>query len=318
MSLATHGKIAETHGLKTRKLMLVAPLAALIYPFTLKGFNASVTMITSAGANGGALPWITAAISLLIAFAVPTIALLMAMSFAEITAPTAAEVRAKRVALLAVAAPTIFTFVGVVLYMLGDPVPDSWALVVFWAVVAVMVARADNKTLARTTVAPVPAGLRVAHGVSALAIVAIFLALHITNHLIGLVGPATYDAVMNVFRHVYRTELLQPVLVALFFFQIATGIYFVWRYTGAAVRPLSNLPNRLRRLLGVLRSGAHELGLCLRPHLSRHRHGMGVRDRRAYGPRSGCLEYPACPPLRARRVLRAFPPRCGSACCDAE
>ena len=108
MSLATHGKIAETHGLKTRILMLVAPLAALIYPFTLKGFNASVTMITSAGANGGALPWITAAaISLLIAFAVPTIALLMAMSFAKITAPTAAEVRAKRVALLAVAAPTI-------------------------------------------------------------------------------------------------------------------------------------------------------------------------------------------------------------------
>jgi hypothetical protein len=95
MSLATHGKIAETHGLKTRILMLAAPLAALIYPFTLKGFNASVTMITSAGANGGALPWITAAaISLLIAFAVPTIALLMAMSFAKITAPTAAEVRA--------------------------------------------------------------------------------------------------------------------------------------------------------------------------------------------------------------------------------
>jgi hypothetical protein len=233
MSLATHGKIAETHGLKTRILMLVAPLAALIYPFTLRGFNASVTTITSAGGNGGALPWITAAISLLIAFAVPTIALLMAMSFAKITAPTAAEVRAKRVALLAVAAPTIFTFVGVVLYMLGDPIPDSWALVVFWAVVAVMVGRAENETLARTTVAPVPVGLRVAHGVSALAIVAIFLALHITNHLTGLVGPATYDAVMKVFRHVYRTELLQPVLVALFFFQIATGVYFVWRHTAA-------------------------------------------------------------------------------------
>ena len=70
MSLATHGKIAETHGLKTRILMLVAPLAALIYPFTLRDFNASVTTITSAGGNGGALPWITAAISLLIAFAV--------------------------------------------------------------------------------------------------------------------------------------------------------------------------------------------------------------------------------------------------------
>jgi hypothetical protein len=64
MSLATHGKIAETHGLKTRILMLVAPLAALIYPFTLRGFNASVTTITSAGGNGGALPWITASASM--------------------------------------------------------------------------------------------------------------------------------------------------------------------------------------------------------------------------------------------------------------
>ena len=155
-----------------------------------EGLQRKLTTITSAGGNGGALPWITATISLLIAFAVPTIALFMAMSFAEITAPTAAEVRAKRVALLAVATPTIFTFVGVILYMLGDPIPDSWALVVFWAV-------------------------------------------HITNHLTGLAGPTTYDAVMKVFRHVYRTELLQPVLVALFFFQIATGIYFVWRYTGA-------------------------------------------------------------------------------------
>ena len=233
MSLLTHSQAPGSYGLKARVPMLLAPLAALIYPFSLQGFNASVTMITSAGANGGALPWIMAAISLLIAFAVPTIALLMAMSFAEIATPTAAELRAKRVALLAVAAPTIFTFVGVVLYMLGDPVPDSWALVVFWALAAAMVVRADNGTLAPTTVAPVPAGLRVAHGLSALAIIVIFLALHITNHLTGLFGPVTYDAVMKVFRHVYRTEMLQPVLVALLFFQIATGLYFVWRHTAA-------------------------------------------------------------------------------------
>lgn len=233
MSLATHGRITETRGLRARIPMLIAPVAALLYPFTLKAFNASVTSITAAGSAGGALPWIAAAISLLLGFAVPTIALVMAMNFAEISAPSAAEVRAKRVALLAVAAPTIFTFVGVVLYMLHDPVPDSWALVVFWAILAVMVARGDTERLAPTTVAPAPAGLRVAHGISALAIIAIFLALHLSTHLSGLAGPTTYDSVMKMFRHVYRTEVLQPVLVALFFFQILTGIYFVWRYTAA-------------------------------------------------------------------------------------
>ena len=66
--------VRPSTGLLNRARLLtvgwVALLAALTYPFTLKGFNASVTMITSAGANGRALPWITAAISLLIAFAV--------------------------------------------------------------------------------------------------------------------------------------------------------------------------------------------------------------------------------------------------------
>jgi len=61
-----------------------------------------------------------------LAFAMPLIAMLAAMSLSGIGRPTVAQLRAKRAALLAVAAPTLFTFVGVVLYMLRDPVPDTW------------------------------------------------------------------------------------------------------------------------------------------------------------------------------------------------
>src|SRR5262245_66536118 len=100
--------------------LLVAPLAALSYPYILTGFNASVTTI--AKSDVGALPWLTAAVSLLLAFAVPTIALLAAMYFAEIRQPTLAQLRAKRMALLAVAAATLFTFNGLVLTMLGRAV----------------------------------------------------------------------------------------------------------------------------------------------------------------------------------------------------
>ncbi len=131
MSLGTHGGTIEARNLKSRIPLLIAPIAALFYPFTLKAFNTSVTTITAAGASGESLPWIIAAISLLLGFAVPAISLLMAMHFAEISAPTATEIRAKRVALVAVATPAIFTFVGVLLYMLDDPVPDAWALVIF-------------------------------------------------------------------------------------------------------------------------------------------------------------------------------------------
>jgi hypothetical protein len=55
----------------------------------------------------------------------PLIAMLAAMSFSEIGRPTVAQLHAKRTALLAIAAPTLFTFVGVVLTMLHDPVPDT-------------------------------------------------------------------------------------------------------------------------------------------------------------------------------------------------
>jgi hypothetical protein len=75
--------------------------------------------------------------------------------------------------------------------------------------------------------------LRVAHGVSALALVMIFLALHIANHLMFPAGEGSYDAVMKVFRHVYRNDILQPLVVALFLFQVGTGLFFVWRLTAA-------------------------------------------------------------------------------------
>jgi hypothetical protein len=208
---------------------VIAPLAAVIYPLALKGFNASVTRIGQG--NGAAFSWSTAAVCLGLAFAMPLVAVLAAMSLSAIAVPTAAQLRAKRVALVAVAAPTLFTFVGVVLYMLHDPVPETWLWVGCWAIALAMLLRPDNRARAAVVALPVPVPLRVAHGVSALALVVIFLALHITNHLTFPAGPRTYEAVMKLFRHIYRGQVLQPLLVLLFLFQIGTGLFFVWRAT---------------------------------------------------------------------------------------
>jgi hypothetical protein len=88
-----------------------------------------------------------------LAFAMPLIAMLAAMSLSGIGRPTVAQLRAKRAALLAVAAPTLFTFVGVVLYMLRDPVPDTWLWVPCWAIVLPLLLWSDNDAPARV-VAP--------------------------------------------------------------------------------------------------------------------------------------------------------------------
>jgi hypothetical protein len=257
---ANKGVPSAACALRVQLSVLIAPLAALSYPYILTGFNASVTRITKS--DVGALPWLTAAVSLLLAFAVPMIALLAAMYFAEIRQPTLAQLRAKRMALVAVAAPTLFTFIGVVLTMLGDPVPDTWFWVACWVLALVALLRTDGNAPAPAEVQPVPAALRVAHGISAVVIIGIFLALHISNHLTGLVGPSTYDAVMKIFRHVYRTEILPPLVVTLALSCLAA-------HRGAE-RPLPYLSNRFGRLSRLLRAWPHEFGLHLRPYIPRH------------------------------------------------
>ena len=179
MSITAHSWTGGDTGTVGRLPMLVPPLAALLYPFALKGFNISVTHL-ELGASP--LSWLSAAACLALAFAMPLIAMLAAMSFSEIGRPTVAQLRAKRTALLAVAAPTLFTFVGVVLTMLHDPVPDTWLWVACWALALALLLRSDNGVPAVVAPRPVPAPLRVAHGVSALALVMIFLTLHIANH----------------------------------------------------------------------------------------------------------------------------------------
>jgi hypothetical protein len=233
MSITAHRMTGGDTGIKERLQMLAPSLAALLYPFALEGFNASVTRILDGSAGALGLSWLGAAMCLALAFAVPVIALLAAMSLSEIGRPTAAQLRAKRMALLVIAAPTLFTFLGVVLYMLHDPVPDTWLWVACWAIALALLLRSDNDAPARAAARLVPVPLRVAHGVSALALIMIFLALHIANHLMFPAGAETYDAVMKVFRHVYRTDILQPLVVALFLFQIGTGLFFAWRLTAA-------------------------------------------------------------------------------------
>ena len=77
-----------------------------------------------------------------------------------------------------------------------------------------------NKTPAPPPANAAPPPLRVAHGISALGIMAIFLAMHLANRLTFILGPDTYRAVMKVTRNVYRQGFLQPLLIALFLFQV--------------------------------------------------------------------------------------------------
>ncbi|MBF0564977.1 MAG: hypothetical protein HQK89_07030 [Nitrospirae bacterium] len=219
-------------GFNTRFLMLVAPLAAMIYPFLLQGYSLGVRLITSGGAHAGVLPWLMAAVFLIAAFAVPGVALVFAIRLSMIATATAAVLQARRAALLAVATPVIFTFVGVVLYMLGYPDFDKWVLAAFWAAVLTAVISKGNDTAvaAPSRSASISFHLRKAH-MAAAVIVVLFLLMHIGNQLAGLAGPDLHTVVMKALRHVYRSTFVEPVLVGLFLFLVVSGFYLFLRAT---------------------------------------------------------------------------------------
>lgn len=80
-------------------------------------------------------------------------------------------------------------------------------------------------------------GLRAYHRTSAF-VLAAFLLTHIANHLVGIHGQADHVAFMASLRPVYRYPVVEPVLLALFAWQVVSGLTLVargWRERRGAV-----------------------------------------------------------------------------------
>jgi hypothetical protein len=58
-----------------------------------------------------------------------------------------------------------------------------------------------------------------------------FVLFHLTNHLLGLVRPDVHAAVMKVGRRVYRSPVVEPVLIGLLLFQVVSGARLAWRWS---------------------------------------------------------------------------------------
>ena len=134
-----HGKFG------THLALLMPPLAALLYPFLLEAFHANISPVIRGQSAEPALRSAVAASLLLLAFIAPIVALLGAMRLGELAAPSVAQRCARAIALLAVAAPPLFVFLGVELYMLHDPVSDIWVWVIFWLVMTALAGFARNE-----------------------------------------------------------------------------------------------------------------------------------------------------------------------------
>ena len=207
--------------------LLGPPVAALSYPFLLSAFHASVV---ERGLSFAILSFVLLAM----ATAAPAVAIYLYWKLASKESPIAVEVRAKQLALLCVAAPPLYTALGVLLAMAHQSVSDLIVWCALWALVTSLalsfrIGRAARLQPVRDEV--ILPRLRIAHGISAAAIILIFLALHLTNHLSSLWSEATYRALMNQFEHIYRTKIVEPALVVALLFQIGSGVALLWQYT---------------------------------------------------------------------------------------
>lgn len=224
IDLAPRDKIATASPLQAH--WFAAPLAAAIYPWLLAAFHDAARAIER-GAGIGA--WLGAGLALAAALAMPAIAFAAALRLGRILEPSPAELAARRTALLAVAAPPIFTLTGVVALLLGHPDWDIGFLMVAWAALALRIATA-GRAPQRQAAAGAIGNWRKAHGFAAVLAI-LFLCFHFSNHLVGLAGPEAHMAVMEVLRVVYRSPFVEPLLIGVFAFMIVTGLRLAWRWS---------------------------------------------------------------------------------------
>jgi hypothetical protein len=122
---------------------------------------------------------------------------------------------------LAFAAPALYTFERVVFAGFRSTLDDRFLWVPIWAILAGIAAIGSTQK-----VKPQPAWagrLKLAHGVVAAIILLTFLIVHLGTHIVGLLGSQVHIAITEILRLWYRANLVEPILVALFVFQVFSG-----------------------------------------------------------------------------------------------
>lgn len=206
-------------------LEVLPPALALAYQWAIALVGRDVALVRHAGGSGSAVAWVGLCGSLILVCAVPVAALYVSYVLGTVAQPTRREMRARWIAHLAFTAPSLLVAFGNYARILGAPtiVTDAWTIVWLAAIVAVFAASSDVAPPVDTSFARRWRVSRV-HTVCAAGLVIVFLAPHVSNHIAGVWNGAAHIAVMGALRSVYRSSVVEPLLVALLIVQAASGL----------------------------------------------------------------------------------------------
>jgi succinate dehydrogenase/fumarate reductase cytochrome b subunit len=231
------------------RLSLVVPaLCALAYPSLLSLLSSGLVLVHGSTSPDGAIVWGSVIASLTLALAVMLVSFVCGLALGSTDANNPDACHARSIAHLAFATPSLYVGFNNVAGVLHAPsaVPIAW--LAFWALAATIVLstpRSSPMAAAMTLVGH--RRLVLAHGVSACAILLLFVGPHIVNHVAGFWSGPIHIAVMNAVRRVYRDDIVQPMLLGLIGFQILSGTALVRRRIGMP----SDLLDTLQTMSGV-------------------------------------------------------------------
>ena len=229
---ARRGGFLGLSAVSLHRLLLVIPaLCALAYPSLLSWLSAGLVLVHGSDSPNGPIVWASVIGSLTLALVVMLVSFVSGLTLGSSRVGRPEDFRARCVALLAFATPSLYVGFENAGGVLRAPsaVPVAW--LIFWTLMAMIVLLGSRSSSAASAISPVGhRRLAVAHGVSALAILLLFVGPHIGNHLAGFWSGSVHTAIMNAARHVYRDDIVQPILLALIGFQVLSGIVLVrWK-----------------------------------------------------------------------------------------
>jgi len=232
-----------------RLFLTIPALCAMAYPALLSLLSSGLVLAHGSASPDGVIVWVSAIAAVTLALAVMLVSFAFGRALGSPHAEDPGRGHARSIAHLAFATPSLYVGFGNVAGVLHTPAaaPIAWA--VFWAVAGMTVLLGSRSS--PTTVAMAPVGhrrLAIAHGVSAIAILLLFVGPHLVNHVAGFWNGPVHIEVMKAVRRAYRDDLVQPMLLALIGFQILTGTVLLQR---RRIRVPSDLLGTVQTMTGV-------------------------------------------------------------------
>ena len=210
-------------------LRILPALLAIAFPLALMALSGLLRSLDVAFPPSGGVIAASVFTILASAFVVMGLSFFQALRLGRLQLADSAPLRGRPLAHLAFATPSLLVGLGNISGVLHMRVLVAYVWPLFWILVIVLVLAAPGRESARVLGASARRRLALAHGFSALAIIILFLALHLSDHLSGIWNGATHIAVMKWARLVYRGVLIEPLLLGLIAFQIVSGAVLVRR-----------------------------------------------------------------------------------------